>query len=145
MRRLALDVGNARIGVAVSQDSLSLPHSAIANNAAAMGSIDELIAEYSPVCIYVGLPLSLSGSHTQSTTMALNFAREISKRTDIPIRMIDERLTSRSASAQLRSAGKNSREQKAIIDASAAALILDFAINAERDEFSGVSLEELDA
>lgn len=145
MRKLALDVGNSRIGVAVSQGSLSLPHSAIQNNDEALKAIDHLVEEYSPVCIYVGLPLSLSGSHTQSTKMALDFARQVSARTSVPVRLIDERLTSRSASVQLRSAGKNSRQQKAIIDASAAALILEFAINAERDGFSGLSLEEADA
>lgn len=145
MRKLALDVGNSRIGVAVSQGSLSLPHSAIQNNDEALKAIDHLVEEYCPVCIYVGLPLSLSGSHTQSTKMALDFARQVSARTSVPVRLIDERLTSRSASVQLRSAGKNSRQQKAIIDASAAALILEFAINAERDGFSGLSLEEADA
>lgn len=145
MRKLALDIGNARIGVAISQDSLCLPHSVILNKEGAIAELLTLVAAEQPVCLYIGLPLSLSGGHTQSTKMALEFARELEARVDVPIRMIDERLTSKSASAALRSAGKNSREQKGIIDASAAALILDFALSSERDGLAGKELEEFDA
>lgn len=145
MRRLALDVGNARIGVALGQDSLALPHSVIPNGSGAIQEILLLLQQYEPVCIYVGLPISLSGSRTQSTKMAIDFARQLSLQTKVPLRMIDERLTSKSAAQALQSAGKNSRAQKGIIDASAAAMILEFALSAERESFAGKSLEELDA
>ena len=145
MRKLALDVGNARIGVAISQDSLCLPHSVIQNSETAIAEVAQLLEAEQPACIYVGLPLSLSGSHTQSTKMAIEFAKKLASFTSVPIRMIDERLTSKSASAALRSAGKNSREQKGIIDASAAALILEFALSSERDGLAGKSLEDFDA
>ena len=145
MRKLALDIGNARIGVAISQDSLSLPHSVIANSGNSIADILTLVQSEQPQCIYIGLPLSLSGSHTQSTKMAIDFARQLETMAAIPIRMIDERLTSKSASAALRSAGKNSRQQKGIIDASAAALILEFALSSEREGLAGKSLEDIDA
>ena len=145
MRKLALDIGNARIGVAISQDSLSLPHSVIANSGNSIAEILTLVQSEQPQCIYIGLPLSLSGSHTQSTKMAIDFARQLETMVAIPIRMIDERLTSKSASAALRSAGKNSRQQKGIIDASAAALILEFALSSEREGLAGKSLEDIDA
>ena len=145
MRKLALDIGQARIGVAISQDSLSLPHSTLPNTPTALATLSELINAEQPECIYVGLPLSLSGDHTASTKMALEFARELSAIAEVPIRLIDERLTSKSASAALRQAGKNSRQQKGIIDASAAAMILEFALSSERDNFAGKSLEEIDA
>lgn len=145
MRRLALDVGNARIGVALGQDSLALPHSVIKNGPGAIQEILILLQQYEPVCIYVGLPISLTGSHTQSTKMAIDFARLLSLDTKVPLRMIDERLTSKSAARALHGAGKNSRAQKGIIDASAAAMILEFALSAERESFAGKSLEELDA
>jgi putative Holliday junction resolvase len=77
--------------------------------------------------------------------MALEFARVIRAVTEIPVQMIDERLTSKSAARALHEAGKNSRAQKGIIDASAAAMILEFALNAERDGFAGKSLEDIDA
>ena len=145
MRKLALDIGNARIGVAISQDSLSLPHSVIANSENSIAEILTLVKSEQPQCIYIGLPLSLSGSHTQSTKMAIDFARQLETMVAIPIRMIDERLTSKSASAALRAAGKNSRQQKGIIDASAAALILEFALYSEREGLAGKSLEDIDA
>ncbi len=145
MRKLALDIGNARIGVAISQDSLSLPHSVIANSGNSIAEILTLVQSEQPQCIYIGLPLSLSGSHTQSTKMAIDFARQLETMVAIPIRMIDERLTSKSASAALRAAGKNSRQQKGIIDASAAALILEFALSSEREGLAGKSLEDIDA
>lgn len=145
MRKLALDVGNARIGVAISQDSLVLPHSVIGNSEMAVSEIALLIGEQNPACVYIGLPLSLSGSHTASTKMAIDFARQLETAIDLPIRLVDERLTSKSASSALREAGKNSRQQKGIIDASAAALILEFAISSEREGLAGKSLEEIDA
>jgi putative holliday junction resolvase len=145
VRKLALDIGNARIGVAISQDSLSLPHSVIANSENSIAEIVALVQSEQPQCIYIGLPLSLSGSHTQSTKMAIDFARQLETLVAIPIRMIDERLTSKSASAALRAAGKNSRQQKGIIDASAAALILEFALSSEREGLAGKSLEDIDA
>lgn len=145
MRKIALDVGNARIGVALGQDSLSLPHSVIQNGPDAISRVLSLLAEYEPVCVYIGLPISLSGSHTQSTKMAIEFAKELSAQTEVPLQMIDERLTSKSASLALHQAGKDSRAQKGIIDASAAAMILEFALSAERDGFAGKTLEELDA
>ena len=145
MRKLALDIGNARIGVAISQDSLSLPHSVIANSENSIAEILTLVKSEKSQCIYIGLPLSLSGSHTQSTKMAIDFARQLETIVAIPIRMIDERLTSKSASAALRAGGKNSRQQKGIIDASAAALILEFALSSEREGLAGKSLEDIDA
>ena len=145
MRRIALDIGNARIGVALGQDSLAIPHSVVPNDAQAITCVLALFAKYQPVCVYIGLPISLSGSHTQSTKMALDFARALSLDTDVPLRMIDERLTSKSASQALQRAGKNTRAQKGIIDASAATLILEFALNAERTGFAGKGLEEFDA
>lgn len=145
MRKIALDIGSARIGVALSQDSLALPHSVIQNGQEAVGRILALLSDYEPVCVYIGLPISLSGSHTQSTKMAIEFARTLASQSQVPLRLIDERLTSKSASQALHQAGKNSRAQKGIIDASAAAMILEFALSAERDGFAGKALEEFDA
>lgn len=145
MQKLALDVGKARIGVAVSQGALAIPHSVIPNDEFAFDALKALVAEIAPSVIYVGLPLSLSGSHTQSTEMAVAFAITLEELTDLEVRMIDERLTSKSASLQLRNAGKNSKEQKSIIDASAAAIILDHALSSEREGFAGKRLDQLDA
>jgi putative holliday junction resolvase len=143
--KLALDVGKARIGIARSEGSLSLPISVIANDAGAHETIRQLVLENSAACIYIGLPLSLSGSFTPSTQMAIAFGKSLQNLVEVPVRFIDERLTSKSASHQLRNAGKDSRGQKGIIDASAAAIILEFALNSERGELAGKSVEDLDA
>lgn len=145
MQKLALDVGKARIGVAISQGSLALPHSVISNGPKALEEVCELVSMTTPVAVYVGLPLSLSGGFTPSTQMAIDFAKSLAGLIDSEIRFIDERLTSKSASMQLRNAGKNSREQKSIVDASAAAIILEFALQSERDGLAGKTMEELDA
>ena len=145
MTRLALDVGKARIGIARSEGSLALPIAVIANDAGSLDEINRLVNEIGAACIYIGLPLSLSGAHTPSTQMAIAFGKSLESVVKAPVRYIDERLTSKSASQQLRIAGKDARSQKGIIDASAAAIILEFAINSERGELAGKSLEELDA
>lgn len=142
MRKIGLDVGLARIGVAVSTGSLCLPHSAIRNDENAVATILDLASEVNAGAVYVGLPISLSGSNTASTNMALDFAAKLSR--GVPeVRMIDERLTSVSAKSALHNAGKNTRQQKSLIDAAAASLILEFAIESERDgKLSGLTLED---
>ena len=106
MRKIAIDVGLARIGVAISVDSLAIPHSVITQGDTAIGALVGIYNEKNAECIYVGLPLSLSGGHTASTEMAIDFAKLVAAE-GIPIRLIDERLTSKTAQQSLRQAGKN--------------------------------------
>ena len=76
--------------------------------------------------------------------MAIDFAKLVAAE-GIPIRLIDERLTSKTAQQSLRQAGKNAKQQKAIIDASAACLILEFALASEKNgELAGRGLDNLD-
>lgn len=145
MRRLAIDAGMARIGVAVSEGSLALPLEAIQNSKTAHQEVIQLANEKSVSAIYVGLPISLSGSMTASSLMAVDFAKRLRGLTELPINFIDERLTTKTAQARLHQAGKNSRSSKGLIDAQAAALILEFALESERDgKLAGKSLEEFD-
>ena len=135
MRKIAIDVGLARIGVAIS---------VITQGDTAIGALVGIYNEKNAECIYVGLPLSLSGGHTASTEMAIDFAKLVAAE-GIPIRLIDERLTSKTAQQSLRQAGKNAKQQKAIIDASAACLILEFALASEKNgELAGRGLDNLD-
>ena len=144
MRKIAVDAGLARIGVAISVDSLAIPHSVITQGDTAIAELAEIYREKNAECIYVGLPLSLNGGHTASTKMAIDFAQLVAAE-GIPIRLIDERLTSKSAQQSLRQAGKNAKQQKAIIDASAACLILEFALASEKNgELAGRGLDNLD-
>jgi putative Holliday junction resolvase len=144
MRKIAVDVGLARIGVAISVDSLAIPHSVIGQGQTAIAELVDIYNEKNAACIYVGLPLSLRGGHTASTRMAIDFAELIALQ-GIPVRLIDERLTSKTAQQSLRQAGKNAKQQKSIIDASAACLILEFALASEKHgELAGRGLDNLD-
>jgi putative Holliday junction resolvase len=144
MRKIAVDVGLARIGVAISVDSLAIPHSVISQGQTAIAELVDIYNEKNAECIYVGLPLSLRGGHTASTRMAIDFAELIALQ-GIPVRLIDERLTSKTAQQSLRQAGKNAKQQKSIIDASAACLILEFALASEKHgELAGRGLDNLD-
>ena len=146
MRRLAIDAGMARIGLAVSEGSLALPIEAVPNNDTALDRVLEASESRGVSAIYVGLPISLSGSMTASSLMAIDFAKRLRARTALPIQLIDERLTTKSAQARLHQAGKNTKSSKSMIDAQSAAFILEFALDSERDgKLAGKSLEEFDA
>lgn len=135
----------ARIGIAVSQGSLALPLEAIKQSPTALQEVVETAVTRSVDAIYVGLPISLSGSMTASSQMAVEFARSLRALTDLPIQLIDERLTTKTAQARLHEVGKNTKNSKSMIDAQSAALILEFALNSERDgKLAGKSLEEFD-
>jgi putative Holliday junction resolvase len=136
----------ARIGLAVSEGSLALPIEAVPNNDTALDRVLEASESRGVSAIYVGLPISLSGSMTASSLMAIDFAKRLRARTALPIQLIDERLTTKSAQARLHQAGKNTKSSKSMIDAQSAAFILEFALDSERDgKLAGKSLEEFDA
>lgn len=143
MRKLAVDVGQSRIGLAISEGSLVLPLEVIPAGESAANQVLELARDRGVGAIYVGLPLSLNGSFTPSTTNSVNFAKGLG--TDFEVRLIDERLTTKTAQSRLREGGKNSKQSRGIVDAQAAALILEFAIQSERDgKLSGKTIGELD-
>ena len=129
-RRLAFDVGQVRTGVAVSsQDGI---FASPIGNIAAVTEASALIAEYEPIELYVGLPLSLAGNHTSSTAFALDFATKLAELSGLSVRMIDERLTTSTAQSMMRSIGKNAKASKSGIDAAAATLILEQALALEK-------------
>jgi len=144
-RRFALDFGSARIGIAVCdrEGILAVPVATLSNNeeaiSAFLGLIDGDVLE-----IYVGLPLNLSGERTQSTNNALNFARTLSQLIQIPVRLIDERLTTSQANHQLREVGKSQKQGRGSIDQMAAVAILEYALNMERNtgKPTGIEIKE---
>ncbi len=141
-RRLAIDVGSTRIGVAVSEGTLSLPLESISALDNAVTRVIEIATEKQVTTIYVGLPLNLKGDFTASTHSAIDFAKQLAGQ-GVTVRMIDERLTTKSAQQMLHSSGKKVKESREYIDAQAAALILDFALNSERGSLAGVALEDI--
>ena len=134
-RRIAFDYGDARIGVAASdQDSILV--SPLTTLAAASRNLLKEIAvifeEISPIQIYVGKPTNLSGVDSTATSKVFNFVEDLKKITETPIILIDERMSTVSASRSLREAGLDSKKSKSIIDMAAAVAILEFAITIEK-------------
>lgn len=134
--RLGIDVGKARIGLArCDRDGLlATPIETVArvSDGADLRRIGEVLAELEPMEIIVGFPLSLSGAETPSTQDARDFAAAVATQTGVPIRLVDERLSTVTAHAALRSSGKSQKKTRGVIDQVAAVIILQHAIDTER-------------
>jgi putative Holliday junction resolvase len=148
-RRLAFDVGKARIGVAVCDlhAILATPVEHIVRPEDLQQTVALAIAtikEYEPIEIYVGLPLNLKNVATASTEDSIAFAAALSSAQSIEVRLIDERLSTTAASASLRAAGHSAKSQKSIIDSAAAAVILEHAMSSEKlsNAKPGIGVEE---
>ena len=134
MRIVGLDVGERRIGVAVSDVTRTLArpigvlHATGLDNDAprvAAAEVVRLAGEEDGVSsIVVGLPAHLDGSASAMTPRVRKFAAELGRLTDLPVTLQDERLTSREAESRLAVREKDWRARKARLDAAAAAIIL---------------------
>jgi putative Holliday junction resolvase len=134
--RIGVDVGKVRIGVARSD-----PHGMLATPVSTVqrrdggGDLAEILAmgaEVDAVEIVVGLPLALSGNHTASTDDASAFASRLAALASIPVRMVDERLSTVSAQQAMRLSGRTTRNSRPVIDQVAAVIILQHALDFER-------------
>lgn len=134
MRVVCLDIGERRIGVAISDatGTLARPLGTLAREgseadaiARVAEEIDRLGREEDGVSqIVIGLPRRLDGRATEQTPRVEAFARLLAARTSIPIAFQDERLTSREAESRLAIRERDWRKRKARLDAAAAAIIL---------------------
>ena len=134
VRAVAFDVGQRRIGVAISDATLTLARPIRILQAASLESdgvrlaaseIDRLAAEDDGVAlIVIGLPRRLDGSPTDMTERIRAFAAKLARTTPLPIVFQDERLTSREAESRLAVTDKNWRSRKKRLDAAAAAIVL---------------------
>lgn len=125
---VALDVGNARIGVAASDEleQLATPRATIrrTTNAAALEAIARMVAEAGAGLVVVGLPISFDGRLHEQGRSVLAFGRKLGKRLAVPIVYADETLSSVRAEEALRAAGVRPERLRERIDAAAAAVIL---------------------
>jgi putative Holliday junction resolvase len=134
-RRIAFDYGDVRIGVAVSDpDSiLSSPLTTLkATDKGLTRQISEMLTEIEPIAIYVGRPALLSGNDGAASEKASEFVDLLRTLTQVPIELIDERMSTISAARNLREAGRNAKDSKNAIDMAAAVAILDFALEIEK-------------
>ncbi len=128
-RYLALDVGNRRIGVAVS-DELGLTAQPVMtlerkrNPRDDMRSLARLARKFAVAGIVVGNPLHLSGEPSPQAKKTQAFAASLGELTGLPIHLWDERLTTREAHQMLYEAGHPRQQHRRIVDQVAATLIL---------------------
>jgi len=136
--RLAVDVGTVRVGVARSDPALTLavPLTVLSRDVrggADLQALIGLVAEHEPVEVLVGLPRSLSGAEGPAAGAARQYATRLAAAVaPVPVRLVDERLSTVEATRRLRSAGRTSKQSRRIVDAEAAAVILQSAIDVER-------------
>ncbi|MFJ4225136.1 Holliday junction resolvase RuvX [Microbacterium sp. NPDC089695] len=132
--RLGIDVGRARIGVSRSDPDgmLAVPVETVPRDDAAIARITAIAAEYEPLEIVVGLPVNLQGVDTASTVDARDFAAAILAANGTPVRLVDERLSTVTAHAALRSSGRTQKNSRSIVDQVAAVVLLQQAIDMEK-------------
>jgi len=128
MRIMGLDIGEKRIGVALSDPIgiLASPLTQInrTGNRAAIEAILELVHQYEVEHIIAGLPYSRDGSLGPQAQKVGSFLRKLSEQLDIPVETWDERYTTMTAEDKMIEAGIRKDKRKKQIDAAAAAIIL---------------------
>lgn len=148
--RLAVDVGSARVGVASCDPSgvLATPLATVRRGRGDLNEIARLANDRNVIEIVVGMPTSLSGMAGQAADQARDFAVALASLVaPLPVRLVDERFTTVIAHAALRHGGRNSKERRTVIDQAAAALLLQGALDAERQagrppgELVGIGLD----
>jgi putative holliday junction resolvase len=140
--RVGVDVGTVRVGVAASDPGalLATPVRTVARTAVAdaadaadLAEIADLVAELAAVEVVVGLPRTLAGAEGPAARAARTYAGRLAVRVaPVPVRLVDERLTTVDAHRSLRDSGVDGRRQRAVVDQAAAVLILQAALDAER-------------
>jgi putative holliday junction resolvase len=136
-RRLGIDVGAVRVGVALSDPDglLATPLATVPRDAVRgtdLTAIAGLVAEHDVVGVVVGLPRTLAGREGQAAEAARAFAEALAAVIPVPVTFADERLTTVVATRQLRESGRRGRRQRAVVDQVAAVAILQGWLDAHR-------------
>jgi putative Holliday junction resolvase len=134
-RRIAFDYGDVRIGVAIADPDSILASPLItlsSGDPKLLAAISELVTEYEPVAFFVGEPLNLSGESSTSAIKAIAFAEQLRTEFKIPVTMVDERLSTVSATRAMRQSGVNAKDSRSKIDMAAAVAILEQGLAIER-------------
>ena len=142
--RLGVDVGSVRIGVARCDPGgvLAVPAETVARGRGDLERLAELVTETEAIEVVVGLPRTLAGRDGAAAQAVRLFVDLLARRVaPVPVRLVDERLSTVSAQAGYRSAGLTTRQTRARIDQAAAAVILQSALDVERG--SGAPAGEL--
>ena len=139
--RIGVDVGSVRVGVARCDPDgiLAVPVATLARSPQGtdLDSLVELVAEHDPVELIVGLPLGLDGREGAAAAAARSYARAVADRLrtagrSLPVRLVDERLSTTAATRGLQAAGRDARSSRGVVDQAAAVIIVQQAVDAER-------------
>ena len=132
----AIDLGKARVGVAVTDELGLMAHARPfldgKSRRPLLAALAALAKEEKIGRFVVGLPLEMNGDHGPAAQRALEFAQQLADATGVEIEMIDERLSTVEASRRLRDRGLSSREQRSLVDGAAAAVILQSWLDTKR-------------
>ena len=135
-RRIAFDYGDVRTGVALCDPDgiLATPLCVLQTQSKSFfEEVSSLIIEHGPIRIFVGQPLNMSGSSGASAEKVELFIERLRSICDLPIDMVDERLSTVSAQKKLKEAGVSTRAAKTLIDAMAAVAILEQGLLSEEN------------
>ncbi len=143
-RALGLDVGERRIGVAVSDEMgwIASPVTTLDIDKGGREALLRIIQRYDPAVIVVGLPVTMRGTHGRQAEETKRFVESLRSEVRSPIVYWDERLTSLAAERLLTAAGMRRERRRRVVDAVAAALMLQSYLDAQRT--GGVSGRDLE-
>jgi putative Holliday junction resolvase len=136
--RLGVDVGTVRVGLSASDAAglIATPVETLARDPRGLSDVARITAEVverDVLEVVVGLPVSLSGAEGPASRSVRGYAAELARRVaPVPVRLVDERLSTVSAHQVLTASGRRGRRQREVVDQVAAVLILQTALDAER-------------
>jgi putative Holliday junction resolvase len=136
--RLAVDVGSVRVGVAASDPTGTLASPVTVLRRDSRGGRDlvelaDLTREREAMEVVVGLPRSLRTAEGAAAVAARDYAIRLARAvTPVPVRLLDERLTTVEAARGLRAAGRDAKSARGVVDAAAAVVLLQSALDTER-------------
>ena len=131
-RRIGVDVGDVRVGVAQCDPDgiLATPVATYRRDGSDIRRVAKLVREGDAIEVIVGLPLNMDGSEGGAAAKARAWARKLARRiAPVGVRMVDERLTTVAA---LTEAGRENRRKRDIVDQADASIILNTALETER-------------
>ncbi|OCK15371.1 Holliday junction resolvase [Cutibacterium avidum] len=140
--RIAVDWGKARIGVAASDRDaiLAFPVETVQTANRPVQRLAEIVAEYEPVEVIMGLPVALDGTEKIAVRDVRQAGHQLAEAiSPIPVRWVDERMTTRTAARALHDAGRDARKQRGVIDQVAAVAILEHVLEQVRSARSATT------
>lgn len=134
--RMGIDVGSVRVGIALSDPQGILAHPLMTVGPEDLDEVVALIREHEVTGVVVGLPKTLRGDEGPAADITRRYAQDLASRMAVPVRLVDERLTTVTAHRQLGSSGLTERGRRSVVDQAAAVLILQGALDLESNSGS---------